>query len=81
VPAGCETWAGVRGRAQELLESPVSGRNYAMTEIVHCGSWDEGTPIGSGTHREVLIHQGLVGGLKDTDRPETVVHVMARLHR
>lgn len=36
------TWAGVRGRARELLDrEPRPGRDYAMTEIVHCRSWDE----------------------------------------
>ena len=36
------TWAGVRGRARELLDrEPVPGRDYAMTEIVHCRSWNE----------------------------------------
>jgi hypothetical protein len=36
------TWAGVRGRARELLgRDPTPGRDYAMTEIVHCRSWNE----------------------------------------
>jgi hypothetical protein len=37
-----QTWAGVRRRAEELLERrAIPGRDYAMTEIVHCRSHDE----------------------------------------
>ena len=36
------TWAGVRGRARELLQrDPRPGLDYALTEIVRCRSWDE----------------------------------------
>ena len=36
------TWAGIRGRAKELLQrNPNPGMDYAMTEIVRCRSRDE----------------------------------------
>jgi len=35
-------WAGVKGRARELLErEPVPGVDYALTELVHCKSRQE----------------------------------------
>ena len=43
------TWAGVRGRAKELLQrNPQPGLDYAMTEVVRCRSWTE---IGVGEAR------------------------------
>ena len=35
-------WAGVKGRARELLErEPIPGVDYALTELVHCKSRQE----------------------------------------
>lgn len=34
-------WASVRARARELIPNAVPGRDYALTEVVHCKSTDE----------------------------------------
>jgi len=34
-------WVAVRARAQELMDCPEPGRDYALTEVVHCKSKGE----------------------------------------
>ena len=34
-------WVAVRARARELIRNAVPGRDYALTEVVHCKSKDE----------------------------------------
>jgi uracil-DNA glycosylase len=34
-------WVAVRARARELISNAVPGRDYALTEVVHCKSTDE----------------------------------------
>ena len=34
-------WVAVRARARELIPEAIPGRDYALTEVVHCKSEDE----------------------------------------
>jgi uracil-DNA glycosylase len=69
-------WVGVRARARELIADAVPGRDYALTEVVHCKSRDE-VGVVAAADECARRHLGRVLALS----PAPVVIVVGRVAR
>lgn len=69
-------WVAVRARARELIEDAVPGRDYALTEVVHCKSERE-TGVAEAAAECGEMHLRRVLALS----PAPVVIVVARVAR
>lgn len=69
-------WASVRARARELISNAVPGRDYALTEIVHCKSTDE-VGVASAATECAKMHFERVLGIS----PATVLIVLGKVAR
>jgi uracil-DNA glycosylase len=69
-------WGGVRARTRELIADAVPGRDYALTEVVHCKSRDE-VGVVAAADECARRHLGRVLALS----PAPVVIVVGRVAR
>jgi hypothetical protein len=69
-------WASVRARARELIPNAVPGRDYALTEVVHCKSTDEIGVASSATECSEMHFERVLG-----NSPARVLIVLGKVAR